>query len=384
MASGMAKILVAPAMYSGHLLPHLAVAQALRSMDQEVVVYAEPEAEALVRQSDCAFEPMSIGGAREAFGAAASSEAVTAAFAEVAERSAPELVAVLARHEVQAALVDSLHVGAALAVERHAIPWATLATTPVESHPSFADAPVHRVPTEALRRRLGLTPSSRTSYEQACSEALLLQPWTPEFDGGVRSAAGLHIGPLGWRSPEESVPSWAHERDPARPLVVITASSWSIDALAPYVRQYIDAAVAALGRLPVRGVLGLGPYEPPVVVPDNVRVAPFVPHSAIMPDARALITHGGWGSVSRGLLAGAPMIVVPFAADQPLIAEMCEQAGVGIYLPSELVEEDALVSILQELLSETDPRRQAVTALASRTRAEPPAELAARRLLALI
>jgi UDP:flavonoid glycosyltransferase YjiC (YdhE family) len=367
----MATILVAPAMFSGHLLPHLAVAQALRRLGHHVVVYAETEAESLVRASDCEFEPMPCGDAREAFARAETLDAAVAAFSEVAERSAPPLVDLVARRGVERALVDSFHLGAALAVERCGIPWATLATTPSESQPGFADSPIHRVPSASLRERLGLAPSARTSYQQTCSPSLFLQPWTAEFDGGVKVAAAHSIGPLGWNDPPASVPSWIRDDD-GRPLIVVTVSSWSIDALAPYVQDYLHAACEAIGQLPARGLIGLGPFEPPPRVPDNVRLERFVPHSVVVPRARAVVTHGGWGSVSRGLIAGVPMIV-----------ELCERAGVGIYVPSELVSADSLGAILGELLSETDGHHRAARELAARIGDLAPAETAARALLAL-
>lgn len=64
-------------------------------------------------------------------------------------------------------------------------------------------------------------------------------------------------------------------------------------------------------------------------------VAPYVAQASLLRDPRVslFITHGGASSVQEGLIAGVPMLCVPFFADQRYIASLVERLGVGLYAP---------------------------------------------------
>jgi UDP:flavonoid glycosyltransferase YjiC (YdhE family) len=51
-----------------------------------------------------------------------------------------------------------------------------------------------------------------------------------------------------------------------------------------------------------------------------------------MSHATAMVCHGGSGTVTMGLAAGVPMVVVPLFADQPWNAERVAALGAGIAL----------------------------------------------------
>jgi UDP:flavonoid glycosyltransferase YjiC (YdhE family) len=61
----------------------------------------------------------------------------------------------------------------------------------------------------------------------------------------------------------------------------------------------------------------------------------YLPYSGIFPAARAIINHGGIGTLSRVLRAGKPTLVVPFSYDQPDNAERIRRLGVGLSIPAE-------------------------------------------------
>ncbi|KAH8053334.1 transferase [Aureococcus anophagefferens] len=52
------------------------------------------------------------------------------------------------------------------------------------------------------------------------------------------------------------------------------------------------------------------------------------PHSWLMPHCRAVVHHGGAGTVAAGLRRGLPTLVCPFFGDQHW-GECCRRAGVG-------------------------------------------------------
>ena len=61
----------------------------------------------------------------------------------------------------------------------------------------------------------------------------------------------------------------------------------------------------------------------------------YLPYTDIFPAARAIINHGGIGTLSRVLRAGKPTLVVPFSHDQPDNAARIRRLGVGLTIPAE-------------------------------------------------
>jgi UDP:flavonoid glycosyltransferase YjiC (YdhE family) len=85
-----------------------------------------------------------------------------------------------------------------------------------------------------------------------------------------------------------------------------------------HAQGFWQAAVGALARLGARGIfLTRHPHQLPPSLPGTVRHFPYVPLSRLLPECRAVVHHGGIGTVSQGLAAGIPQVVTPFAYDQP-------------------------------------------------------------------
>jgi MGT family glycosyltransferase len=92
--------------------------------------------------------------------------------------------------------------------------------------------------------------------------------------------------------------------------------------------------LTALGDMPVRALFTLGPalrVEGPRV-PANVVTAAFVPHAAVMPEASAVVTHAGLGTVAAALSAGVPLVCMPSGRDQPDNAVRVVEASAGVRL----------------------------------------------------
>ncbi|MCC3373667.1 macrolide family glycosyltransferase [Cohnella sp. REN36] len=67
-------------------------------------------------------------------------------------------------------------------------------------------------------------------------------------------------------------------------------------------------------------------------VPDNFIVQSYVPQTEVLKFAKLFITHGGMNSTHEGLYYGAPLLVIPQSADQPLIARQVAELGAGLEL----------------------------------------------------
>jgi MGT family glycosyltransferase len=111
------------------------------------------------------------------------------------------------------------------------------------------------------------------------------------------------------------------------------------------------ATVDALGELPVRVLFTVGvevDLEPLSPVAPNVHVERWVPQAAVMPEAAAMVGHGGAGSTRMALAAGVPSVVVPGFADQPRNARRVAELGAGIALEDVAGVGDAVRRLLEE------------------------------------
>jgi len=129
------------------------------------------------------------------------------------------------------------------------------------------------------------------------------------------------IGPNAWVSP------W--EANDERPLVLVGLSTTFMGQVA-----LLQRIVTALGELPVRGLVTVGPAINPesIATPANVWATSFVPHSQVLPSAAVMVTHGGHGSIMRALAHDVPLVVMPMARDQLDNAVRVAVRGAGLQL----------------------------------------------------
>lgn len=115
----------------------------------------------------------------------------------------------------------------------------------------------------------------------------------------------------------------------SRPLVLVGFST-TFQNHAAVLQRVIDA----LGPLPVRAVVTLGPtIMPDELVPaENVRLLRSAPHNVIMQEASLVVTHGGHGTVARAMAASLPMLVIPHGRDQDGNAARIAEHGAGLML----------------------------------------------------
>jgi UDP:flavonoid glycosyltransferase YjiC (YdhE family) len=140
-------------------------------------------------------------------------------------------------------------------------------------------------------------------------------------------------------------------------------------------------SIEALGTLPVRGVVTLGPVLSPAdfPAPANVRVAQSLRHSALFAETSAMITHAGHASALRPLIAGVPLVCIPLGRDQADNTVRVTERGAGIrLLPDASAEE--IAAAVQRLLA--DPTfRDAARSLGERIAADANARSAEQDLI---
>jgi sterol 3beta-glucosyltransferase len=87
-------------------------------------------------------------------------------------------------------------------------------------------------------------------------------------------------------------------------------------------------------------------------------------HDWLFPRCRAVITHGGIGTVAAALRAKAPLIVASIFADQPWWGKRVERSGLGIHLPFQRWSKEKVVTAIRK--TETVEIQHRVTEIGER------------------
>ncbi|MER7580205.1 nucleotide disphospho-sugar-binding domain-containing protein [Kitasatospora sp. NPDC097691] len=153
------------------------------------------------------------------------------------------------------------------------------------------------------------------------------------------------------------LPEWALAA-PSRPRVCLTMGS--VLPLSGELGE-LTAFLQECAGLDVELVLAMGEDEAAALgpVPDNVRVAGWVPLSTLLPSCAAIVHHGGAGTALTALAHGVPQLVVPRLADQPANAAVIAARGVGLACAPHEATAATVKDLLRQLLDVPDHRRTA-------------------------
>jgi UDP:flavonoid glycosyltransferase YjiC (YdhE family) len=113
--------------------------------------------------------------------------------------------------------------------------------------------------------------------------------------------------------------------DNGPPPVVFTLGSSAVFDAGTFYRE----SVAAVKRLGCRAVLLVGANAVPGPLPVGTAAFPYAPYSEILPRAACVVHQGGIGTCGQALAAGRPMLVMPYAFDQPDNAARLQRLGVA-------------------------------------------------------
>jgi sterol 3beta-glucosyltransferase len=135
---------------------------------------------------------------------------------------------------------------------------------------------------------------------------------------------------------DSALQQWIDANDAAPPIYI----GWGSMSLgATNAKPLTDVVVEALMRTGKRGVvlrgwsrLGAEHLTDAALIEyarTNVFFADNVLHADLLPQCEAILVHGGAGTTQAALIAGKPIMVSPFTADQPFFGRLVEQHGVG-------------------------------------------------------
>jgi rhamnosyltransferase subunit B len=125
-------------------------------------------------------------------------------------------------------------------------------------------------------------------------------------------------------------------------------------------RAFFQEAVDALKLMGRRGIL-LTPYVEtlPAHLPTGVRHFSYIPFSAVLPRAAALVYHGGIGTCAQALRAGIPHFIQPMAHDQLDTLSRVRDLGVGDGLDPKHFKARRIQKSLEKLLADPEVSRRA-------------------------
>ncbi len=186
-----------------------------------------------------------------------------------------------------------------------------------------------------FRATLGLPPSDYSFMEMETRQSdLHLQTTIPAFEF-PRSDLPDHVHFIGALLPEPSTeftePSWWHELNDDRPVILVTQGTVAThldDLLNPTIAGLADENMLVVGTLSNKSVDEVKPNP----LPENVRLEPFIPFAHLLPYVDVMVTNGGYGGVHFALAHGVPLVVAGQSEDKVEVNLRVGWSGVGINL----------------------------------------------------
>jgi UDP:flavonoid glycosyltransferase YjiC (YdhE family) len=133
------------------------------------------------------------------------------------------------------------------------------------------------------------------------------------------------------------------------PPIVFTVGISSVTVAGRFFENSIVAA-RALGRRAV--LVGKRINTEHVALPEGVFACDYAPFSQLIPRAAAVVHAGGIGTTGLAMQAGRPMLVVPFAHDQPDNAERLKRLWVARTISGPCYTSTRAITELRHLLDD--------------------------------
>lgn len=135
--------------------------------------------------------------------------------------------------------------------------------------------------------------------------------------------------------------------DGPAPIVFTLGSSAVKDA-----GRFYEHGAAAAKRLGRRAVLLVGRDGARPSLTDGVAAFDYAPYSQLFPRAAAIVHQGGVGTTGQSMRSGRPMLVMPYAHDQPDNAARVTRLGIARTIPRNRFEPARVARELTRLLDD--------------------------------
>ncbi len=312
---------------NGHFEPMVPVARACVAAGHTVAVAGRQSMAQLVQQAGFPF--VSTGGAHEdppgrtpllPLDAQREDRDLREGFARrIARDRAERMLALGADWRPDVVVCDEVDFGSVIAAERLGLPYATVLVTAAGS---FVRPEVIAEPLHELRAEHGLPADPDLAM---LSRYLVLSPVPVSYrDPAFPAPATTHpFRPLLPAAPGDPAPPWAGPDTVYFTLgTVFNTESGDL----------FSRVLAGLTDLPVNLIVTVGHRIDPAEFgpqPAHVHIERYIPQAQVLPWCRAVVSHGGSGSVIGALAHGLPSVLIPMGADQPHNGDRCAALGVA-------------------------------------------------------
>jgi MGT family glycosyltransferase len=236
-------------------------------------------------------------------------------------------------------------------------PPARLGTRALTTLTEFAATPMRRRIDE-FRRANGLGPLGESMNRFTGRLPLYLVGNVPELDYGRRDlpATVHYVGNCIWYPQRAGTAEWLERIPTERPWVHVTESTLAYGD--PFL---LRATVQALADQPVELIVTTGEHRTvndlgPGARAKNVHVAAWLSHGDLLPRCSAVVTVGGKATILAAMESGVPMVLVPTTWDKPDNARRVTETGAGIRLAARRCTPEALRSAVRQVLAQPSYR----------------------------
>ena len=202
----------------------------------------------------------------------------------------------------------------------------------------------------AAAKVLGMSAPGRNLLLRPISRDLNLLATAPVLEPGLRPLEGnvVMTGPCLPQPVADDDPfDTALEEIPGGVDVIYVSLGTVFNAQTSIYRKLIAGAASAGAYVVVSAGAS---FDALVAIRSaTVRIHRRVPQLALLKRVRWVITHGGNNTVQECLVAGRPMVVVPFGGDQIVNAHRVERLGVGVRLDAARLAADSVRTALATL-----------------------------------
>ncbi len=214
-----------------------------------------------------------------------------------------------------------------------------------------------------ILKTMGVGPLSMNLLDSVVDLAdAYLQLTVPSFEFPRDIPPSVHfVGTPPMIPNQAPLPSWAHELDGSRKVVLVTQGTLANHNFGLLIGPTL-AALADEPDLLVVATAGGRPIDAiPGPIPANARLASYLPFEWILPRVDVFVTNGGYGSVNQAMSFGIPLVTAGLTEDKADVNARVAWSGVGINLASNEPTPQALREAVRAVLDKPDYRRRAAS-----------------------
>jgi UDP:flavonoid glycosyltransferase YjiC (YdhE family) len=181
---------------------------------------------------------------------------------------------------------------------------------------------------------------------------------------GLSFVGSLPAEPAG----ENALPPWWGDVLAAENVILVTQGTMANLDLS----QLIEPAVRGLAGWDALVVVTTGRPDATLdTVGDNVRVADFIPYSALLPYTDVMVTNGGYGGSLQAVDAGVPLVIAGLSEDKIEVSARLAWTGAAINLATDTPQPDAIAEAVRAAMGDSSYRDSARRLQAASRRYQP-------------